>query len=53
MNSLAEYAVSTHNSKGRAITEPAPEGRSEFQRDRDNIKHKFLLIMKAICFVPA
>ena len=39
MNSLAEYAVSAHNSKGRTIAEPAPEGRSEFQRDRDRIIH--------------
>lgn len=39
MNSLAQYAVSAHNSKGRVIAEPPPEGRSEFQRDRDRIIH--------------
>lgn len=33
------YAVSELNSKGRRIQESAPEGRSEFQRDRDRIIH--------------
>jgi dGTPase len=36
---LAPYAVSEHNSLGRAIYEDAPGGRSEFQRDRDRIIH--------------
>lgn len=35
---LAPYAVST-SVHGRKITEPAPPGRSEFQRDRDRIIH--------------
>lgn len=39
MNSLATYAVSTNNSRGRVIKESAPDGRSEFQRDRDRIIH--------------
>ena len=39
MNSLATYAVSTNNSRGRVIQESAPDGRSEFQRDRDRIIH--------------
>jgi len=37
--SLASYAVSETNSRGRRITEAAPQGRSEFQRDRDRIIH--------------
>ncbi len=36
---LASYAVSVHNSHGRLVQEPAPHGRSEFQRDRDRIIH--------------
>lgn len=36
---LASYAVDTHNSRGRAVHENAPAGRSEFQRDRDRIIH--------------
>ncbi|WP_341676634.1 deoxyguanosinetriphosphate triphosphohydrolase [Niveibacterium sp. SC-1] len=36
---LAAYAVAEHNSRGRARVEPAPEGRGEFQRDRDRIVH--------------
>lgn len=36
---LAPYAVDAHNSRGRVIHEDAPEGRSEFQRDRDRIIH--------------
>lgn len=39
MANLATYAVSTHNSRGRLTHEPVPEGRSEFQRDRDRIIH--------------
>jgi dGTPase len=36
---LAPYAVDKHNSKGRIVYEATPEGRSEFQRDRDRIIH--------------
>jgi len=36
---LAAYAVAEHNSRGRARQELAPEGRGEFQRDRDRIVH--------------
>jgi dGTPase len=39
MTELASYAVSGRNSRGRVIPEGAPEGRSEFQRDRDRIIH--------------
>jgi len=39
MTELAPYAVSEHNSHGRAVHEDAPFGRSEFQRDRDRIIH--------------
>lgn len=39
MAELAPYAVSEHNTRGRAIYEEAPLGRSEFQRDRDRIIH--------------
>ncbi len=39
MADLAPYAVAAHNSRGRKITEEAPQGRSEFQRDRDRIIH--------------
>ena len=35
---LAPYAV-TISARGRRIAEPAPQGRSEFQRDRDRIIH--------------
>ncbi len=35
---LAPYAVST-STRGRRFAEPAPAGRSEFQRDRDRIIH--------------
>jgi len=35
---LAPYAVST-SVRGRKLDEPAPMGRSEFQRDRDRIIH--------------
>jgi dGTPase len=33
------YAVSEANSRGRQFYEAAPQGRSEFQRDRDRIIH--------------
>jgi dGTPase len=36
---LASYAVSDANSRGRAFPEASPQGRSEFQRDRDRIIH--------------
>jgi len=39
MADLATYAVSGNNSRGRNISEDTPQGRSEFQRDRDRIIH--------------
>jgi dGTPase len=39
MIDYAPYAVADANSRGRAITEPRPKARSEFQRDRDRIIH--------------
>lgn len=39
MAELASYAVSESNTRGRKIAEDAPQGRSEFQRDRDRIIH--------------
>jgi dGTPase len=39
MDELAPYAVSGNNSRGRKVLEGAPQGRSEFQRDRDRIIH--------------
>ena len=39
MTELAPYAVTEANSRGRKIAEAAPQGRSEFQRDRDRIIH--------------
>jgi dGTPase len=39
MAELAPYAVSGSNSRGRKFAETAPQGRSEFQRDRDRIIH--------------
>ena len=39
MADLAPYAVAGHNSRGRKIAEDAPQGRGEFQRDRDRIIH--------------
>ena len=39
MNKLAEFAVTEKNSRGRRLAEPAPQGRGEFQRDRDRIIH--------------
>ena len=39
MAKLAPYAVSRANSRGRCVPEDTPDGRSEFQRDRDRIIH--------------
>jgi dGTPase len=39
MSDLAPYAVTESNSRGRKTAEDAPQGRSEFQRDRDRIIH--------------
>lgn len=39
MADLASFAVSEANSRGRAISEPKPAARSEFQRDRDRVIH--------------
>jgi len=39
MTDLAPYAVTGNNSRGRKTLEDAPQGRSEFQRDRDRIIH--------------
>ncbi|MDO8263211.1 MAG: deoxyguanosinetriphosphate triphosphohydrolase [Gallionella sp.] len=39
MTELAPYAVTEANSRGRKISEAAPNTRSEFQRDRDRIIH--------------
>ncbi len=39
MTDLAPYAATSKASRGRRIAEPAPHGRSEFQRDRDRIVH--------------
>ncbi len=39
MSELASYAVNSGNSRGRRFAEDAPQGRSEFQRDRDRIIH--------------
>ena len=36
---LPAYAVDESNSRGRRVPEAAPEGRNEFQRDRDRIIH--------------
>jgi len=36
---FAVYAVSSDGSRGRKLSEPRPEGRTEFQRDRDRIIH--------------
>lgn len=36
---LASYAACEANSRGRRHPEPPPDGRSEFQRDRDRIIH--------------
>ena len=39
MAELAPYAVDDAISRGRAVAEPRPKARSEFQRDRDRIVH--------------
>jgi dGTPase len=39
MNGLAAYAAHSEHSRGRRYPEPAPEYRSEYQRDRDRIVH--------------
>ncbi len=39
MRELAGYAVSAASSRGRIFPEKPPQGRSEFQRDRDRIIH--------------
>ena len=39
MPELAPWAARPETSRGRRIPEPAPEGRSEYQRDRDRIVH--------------
>ncbi|HWN30204.1 MAG TPA: deoxyguanosinetriphosphate triphosphohydrolase [Burkholderiales bacterium] len=39
MPELAVYAVRPETSRGRRYQESAPQGRSEFQRDRDRIIH--------------
>ncbi|MGD8886737.1 MAG: deoxyguanosinetriphosphate triphosphohydrolase, partial [Gammaproteobacteria bacterium] len=36
---LAPYATTEDNSRGRRIAEPAPNNRTQFQRDRDRIVH--------------
>jgi len=39
MTDLAPYAAQPVHSRGRIYSEPAPQGRNEFQRDRDRIIH--------------
>jgi dGTPase len=39
LSALASYAAHAEHSRGRRHPEPAPEYRSEFQRDRDRIVH--------------
>jgi dGTPase len=39
MNALAPYAALEEHSRGRRYPEPAPQRRSEYQRDRDRIVH--------------
>ncbi|HXZ96937.1 MAG TPA: deoxyguanosinetriphosphate triphosphohydrolase [Burkholderiales bacterium] len=39
MPELAVYAIHPEHSRGRRYQEAAPQGRSEFQRDRDRIIH--------------
>jgi dGTPase len=39
VNGLAPYAAHAEHSRGRRHPEPAPEYRSEYQRDRDRIVH--------------
>ncbi len=39
MHDLAPYAARDATSRGRTLEEAAPEGRTEYQRDRDRIVH--------------
>src|SRR5689334_23198093 len=39
MHDLAPYAVAPDGSRGRRVVEDPPQGRSDFQRDRDRIVH--------------
>jgi dGTPase len=39
MHELAVYAARPETSRGRRVVENAPEGRTEYQRDRDRIVH--------------
>jgi len=39
VDALAPYAADPQRSRGRRHAEPAPAGRTEFQRDRDRIVH--------------
>jgi len=39
MPALASYAATEATSKGRAFSEPAPQHRNQYQRDRDRIIH--------------
>ena len=39
MTELATFAAHPQASRGRRVAEPAPAGRTEFQRDRDRIVH--------------
>ncbi len=39
MNPLAPYSANPDESQGRHHPEPAPQGRNQFQRDRDRIIH--------------
>ena len=39
MRDLAPYAVDDGSSRGRAVAEPRPKARSEFQRERDRSVH--------------
>ncbi|MFA6178428.1 MAG: deoxyguanosinetriphosphate triphosphohydrolase [Candidatus Methylopumilus sp.] len=39
MSALATYAANPEQSHGRKHEEPAPQGRNQFQRDRDRIIH--------------
>src|SRR5690606_14930784 len=39
MNDLARYASDPSSTRGRRHAEPAPQNRTEFQRDRDRIIH--------------
>ena len=39
MANLAPYAADPDHTRGRRYSEPAPQGRNQFQRDRDRIIH--------------